>query len=146
MDRSYNSWINSLYMCVAMLTTVGFGDHTPTTSIGKLVWSPYVCIGCLSTASFVSELAAFFFEGYLAQTRSFHGGISTDVLEAIDRDGKGFITQADFTEYTLVTHDLVTQSELDAISAHFERLDPHATGRVEYNALEYSVTGALRAT
>lgn len=39
------SWVDSLYFCVITLATVGYGDLTPTTDIGKLFTVFYVVIG-----------------------------------------------------------------------------------------------------
>ena len=38
-------WLDSLYFCVMTLATVGYGDFTPTTDIGKIFAMVYVFIG-----------------------------------------------------------------------------------------------------
>ena len=38
-------WIDSLYFCVITLTTVGYGDISPTTNAGKVFTMAYVVVG-----------------------------------------------------------------------------------------------------
>lgn len=38
-------WIDALYFCVATLSTVGYGDITPQTQIGKLFTVIYIFVG-----------------------------------------------------------------------------------------------------
>ena len=51
------SWINSLYFSTITLTTVGFGDLTPTTPISKLFTIFYVLIGIGIIFTFIRRIA-----------------------------------------------------------------------------------------
>lgn len=50
------SWINALYFCVITLATVGYGDITPKTDIGKLFTVFYVITGIGILAAFINSL------------------------------------------------------------------------------------------
>ena len=50
------SWIDSLYFCVTTVTTVGAGDLSPKTDIGKLFTVLYIFVG---VGIFVALLAQF---------------------------------------------------------------------------------------
>lgn len=50
------SLLDSLYFSVVTLATVGFGDLTPTTSLGKLFTVGYILTGVGIIATFASEL------------------------------------------------------------------------------------------
>lgn len=50
-------WLDSLYFCVVTLATVGFGDLTPTTELGKAFAIIYIFLGLGLIATFASMLA-----------------------------------------------------------------------------------------
>ncbi len=50
------SWIDSLYFCVMTLTTVGYGDVTPTTDGGKVFTMIYVIFGVAIIAAAANYL------------------------------------------------------------------------------------------
>lgn len=50
------SWVDSFYFCVVSLTTVGYGDITPSTRFGKLFTCLYLLIGVAIIASLVNIL------------------------------------------------------------------------------------------
>ena len=39
------SWLDSLYFCVITLATVGYGDFSPQTALGKIFTMGYIFIG-----------------------------------------------------------------------------------------------------
>ena len=51
------SWIDSIYLCVITLTTVGYGDLAPTTTAGKLFTMVYVVAGIGVFVALVSTTA-----------------------------------------------------------------------------------------
>ncbi len=52
------SWVDSVYFTVITLTTVGYGDLTPVTTIGKIFTTFYVIIGVGIIVGFAAELAS----------------------------------------------------------------------------------------
>jgi hypothetical protein len=50
------STLNSLYFCVTTLTTIGFGDDTPKTALGKTFTIIYVFIGLGILGGFIHAL------------------------------------------------------------------------------------------
>ena len=50
------SYLNSYYFSVITLTTVGYGDFTPTTPFGKLFATLYIFIGLGIIAAFAQAL------------------------------------------------------------------------------------------
>ena len=51
------TWIDSFYFCAITLTTVGFGDITPTTTEGKLFTVAYAIVGIGIFVALVSTVA-----------------------------------------------------------------------------------------
>jgi voltage-gated potassium channel Kch len=50
------SWLNAFYFCTITLATVGYGDITPHTDIGKLFTIFYVLVGIGILATFANLL------------------------------------------------------------------------------------------
>jgi voltage-gated potassium channel Kch len=50
------SWVDSLYFSTITLTTIGYGDITPKTDIGKLFTVFYVIIGIAIIGAFVNAI------------------------------------------------------------------------------------------
>lgn len=50
------SWLDSIYFCVVTLATVGYGDITPKTPLGKVFTIFYILIGIGIIAFFANTL------------------------------------------------------------------------------------------
>lgn len=50
------SWVDSLYFSVVTLATVGYGDYTPQTDLGKLFTIVYIFMGIGVLVGFASKL------------------------------------------------------------------------------------------
>ena len=51
------SWIDSFYFTVITLSTVGYGDFSPQTNLGKLFTVIYIIMGLGMLSSFIIKLA-----------------------------------------------------------------------------------------
>lgn len=51
------SWVDSFYFCVISLTTVGYGDFTPTTSLTKVITVFYILNGIGILLAFLDTAA-----------------------------------------------------------------------------------------
>lgn len=49
-------WIDALYFCVVTLTTIGYGDFTPQTTIGKLFTIGYIFVGIAIILTFINTV------------------------------------------------------------------------------------------
>ncbi|MBL0293219.1 MAG: two pore domain potassium channel family protein [Saprospiraceae bacterium] len=49
-------WLDSLYFCVITLTTIGYGDFTPRTDLGKIFNIFYIIIGLGLILSFIQTI------------------------------------------------------------------------------------------
>ena len=51
------SWLDALYFSTVNLTTVGYGDFSPVTSLGKMFTIVYILIGVGILVAFLTVLA-----------------------------------------------------------------------------------------
>ncbi len=51
------AWLDALYFTVITLTTVGYGDFSPQTSLGKIFTMVYILVGLSIISSFIVLLA-----------------------------------------------------------------------------------------
>jgi len=49
-------WVDAYYFSVITLATVGYGDLTPTTTVGKIFTTFYILIGVGIITTFVSQV------------------------------------------------------------------------------------------
>lgn len=75
-------WFDSLYFCVVTLATVGFGDLSPVTTIGRAFTIGYIFAGIGVFLSLISILAEHTRERYLQQTGRYvdqlHAAVESD--------------------------------------------------------------------
>lgn len=57
------STLNSIYFTVATLTTVGYGDYSPTTTAGKIFTIAFILTGVGVIFAFLSRLVLFSVKG-----------------------------------------------------------------------------------
>ncbi len=50
------SWIDSIYFCITTLSTVGYGDFTPKTDLGKIFTIFYIIIGIGIILTFINTI------------------------------------------------------------------------------------------
>ena len=62
------SFTNALYFSIVTISTVGYGDITPTTELGKVVSSIYILCGVGIGLYALGNVAEFFVSGYFKKT------------------------------------------------------------------------------
>ena len=60
-----------------------------------------------------------------------HKELSLRDLRAMDGDGDGTVSKAEFLEFMLVATDQVDQETLDNLKSHFDRLDKDHSGSLD---------------
>lgn len=74
------SFINALYFCVVTLGTVGYGDITPTTELGKLFTVIYIVVGLSVIGGFFATLGQLIDPQRLLSLR----GVAPDLSKEIE--------------------------------------------------------------
>jgi len=61
--------LNTIYFSIVTISTVGYGDYTPKTEIGKILSSVFIVFGVSAGLYTLGSLAEFFIEGHFKKTR-----------------------------------------------------------------------------
>ncbi|XP_074580339.1 two pore potassium channel c-like [Curcuma longa] len=125
-------WLDSFYLSVMSVTTVGYGDRAFKTLPGRLFASLWLLVSTLAVAR------AFL---YLAEARIHkrHRSIAQWVLSrdmtvseflAADMDNDGFVTKSEFVIYKLKEMEKVSDNDIKLICNQFDKLDVGNCGKI----------------
>jgi len=124
------TWINAFYFSVVSLTTVGFGDYSPSSYEGRLFSIPWAILGVLSCGFFItttSDLLSGEQDPSIIQI----GDINEELFRAMDTDNNGFLTKAEFRMWVLLETGLVDRDLVQAIDERYDEIDTCTPGEQE---------------
>ena len=128
------SYIDSFYMSCITLTTVGFGDYSPKSELGRGVGIVWMLLGVVITSNFITEMTSAFVEA--EKKRKTLGRITEDTFQEIDKDGNGTLSKYEFVSFVLLQYGLVTTEQLEEITNMYDTLDVSGDGVVTYEEAE----------
>ncbi|KAL5700416.1 serine/threonine protein kinase [Ranunculus cassubicifolius] len=125
-------WVDSIYLSVMSVTTVGYGDRAFSTLPGRLFASFWLLFSTLAVAR------AFL---YLAEARidkrqrriikwAVQREITAQDVIAADVNNNGFISKADYVIYKLKEMGKISDKDILAICGQFNKLDHTNSGRI----------------
>ncbi|GLU16673.1 hypothetical protein SLE2022_330930 [Rubroshorea leprosula] len=125
-------WIDSVYLSVMSVTTVGYGDRAFKTIPGRLFAAIWLLVSTLAVAR------AFL---YLAEARidKRHRTIAKWVLQreitvedllAADMNNDGFISKSEYVIHKLKEMGKVGEKDILEICNQFSKLDPNNSGKI----------------
>ncbi|XP_043725963.1 two-pore potassium channel 5-like [Telopea speciosissima] len=125
-------WIDSVYLSVMSVTTVGYGDRAFKTLPGRLFASVWLLFSTLAVAQ------AFL---YLAEARIdkrhrritnwvLHRDITVEDLLAADVNHHGFISKSEYVIYKLKEMGKIGEKDILQICNQFKKLDPNDSGKI----------------
>ncbi|CAA3027409.1 two-pore potassium channel 5 [Olea europaea subsp. europaea] len=132
-------WVDSVYLSVMSVTTVGYGDRAFKTLPGRLFASIWLLFSTLAVAR------AFL---YLAEARIdkrhrkitnwvLHRKITVGDLVAADINNSGFISKSEYIIYKLKEMGKIKEKDIIQICEQFSKLDPNNSGKISLpNLLE----------
>lgn len=130
------TWISAFYMSVITLTTVGFGDQSPRSRLGRIVGIVWMLVGVGFVAHWFSVLTKTFLEQEKKRVIQVQDHLSRDKFDKIDKDGNGSLSREEFLVYVLMKNGLVSHDDIDLINGHFERLDVGKQERVTWDDIK----------
>ncbi|XP_039128369.1 LOW QUALITY PROTEIN: two-pore potassium channel 5-like [Dioscorea cayenensis subsp. rotundata] len=125
-------FMDSLYLSVMSVTTVGYGDHAFKTMKGRVFACLWLLISTLAVAkSFI----------YLAEARinkrhkriakwSLHRNLTVEDLLAADLNHNGFISKSEYAVFKLREMGIVKENDVLQICDQFNKLDCNNTGKI----------------
>uniref|UniRef100_A0A7S4B6I4 EF-hand domain-containing protein n=1 Tax=Chrysotila carterae TaxID=13221 RepID=A0A7S4B6I4_CHRCT len=141
--------VDALYYSVVTVSTVGYGDFTPSTEAGKAFACVYALVGAILVARSLGSIAALPLEARRrAMQRSVleqYGGeldaeelddlvAATSALQVSEADGS--CSKSAFTLAMLVRQDKVTEEDIAECLRTFEQLDVDGSGRLDQEDVE----------
>ncbi|XP_022759651.1 two-pore potassium channel 5 [Durio zibethinus] len=125
-------WIDSVYLSVMSVTTVGYGDRAFKTLPGRLFAGVWLLISTLAVAR------AFL---YLAEARVdkrhrriakwvLHRDITIEDLLAADINNNGFISKSEYVIYKLKEMGKIGEKDILQICDQFSKLDLNNSGKI----------------
>ncbi|XP_011040336.1 PREDICTED: two-pore potassium channel 5-like [Populus euphratica] len=125
-------WIDSVYLAVMSVTTVGYGDRAFKTLPGRLFAAIWLLVSTLAVAR------AFL---YLAEARVdkrhrritnwvLHRDITVEDLLAADMNNHGFISKSEYVIYKLKEMGKIGEKDILQICNQFSKLDPNNLGKI----------------
>lgn len=127
-------WGDSFYMALITLTTVGFGDNTPKTQLGRVIGSVWMLIGVTTMANLAAKVADLRLLNEREKMRLNH--IDQMVFDAIDLNHDGFVSRSEFRTYTLIKFGLVKSEDLKRIDKLFDTIDRDKNQYITFAELE----------
>lgn len=126
------NWVDSFYLSVMSVTTVGYGDRAFKTIPGRLFAALWLLVSTLAVAR------AFL---YLAEARvdKRHRRIAKWVLQreitvqdliAADINNNGFISKSEYVVYKLKELGKIREKDVRQICEQFDKLDPNDSGKI----------------
>ncbi|KAK8503317.1 hypothetical protein V6N11_013273 [Hibiscus sabdariffa] len=139
-------WLDSFYLSVMSVTTVGYGDRAFRTLPGRIFASIWLLVSTVAVARAFLYLA----EARVAkrQRRMANWILGQDMtisqFLAADTDHNGFVSKSEFLIYKLKELGKVSEKDIMQISEKFDRLDSGKCGRISLadlkNSQRYSTT------
>ncbi|KAL8130343.1 hypothetical protein V2J09_019498 [Rumex salicifolius] len=125
-------WIDSFYLSVMSVTTVGYGDHAFKTLEGRLFASIWLLVSTLAVARAFLYLAEARVDRRHRRVAKWVLGQEMTVAQflAADMDNNGFVSKSEYVIYKLKEMGKVSEKDVLQICRKFDQLDTGNCGKI----------------
>ena len=123
-------FVDGMYFTVITGTTVGYGDVTPHTGVGKWCCFFFLPFAVIFTSTQLSALANVLLgKSEDAKLKSLLAvDLSIEALLNMDTDGDGEITEFEFIKFMMTSAGMADGETLDALHKRFTEMDADGSG------------------
>jgi hypothetical protein len=113
--------------------TIGYGDLKPTTESERFLAIFFIPLACLVTGHWLGYFANHVIESRCSSFLHRYEAreLTQDDLDAMDDNGDGMVTRAEFLEFMLLAMNKVDADLVDELQTYFHKLDASGTGVLE---------------
>ncbi|XP_065859869.1 two-pore potassium channel 5 [Euphorbia lathyris] len=124
--------IDSIYLAVMSVTTVGYGDRAFKTLPGRLFAALWLLFSTLAVArAFLYLTEARIDKRHRRITKwVLHRDITVEDLLAADTNNNGFISKSEYVIYKLKEMGKIGEKDIMQICSQFNKLDPNNLGKI----------------
>merc|ERR1719334_551839 len=138
---SQRTIVQTFYMSVITLTTIGLGDYVPESRAGRWIAVFWMLIGTAVCAAWVGSLTSFFFDRDQTSKKKEVAPKTKDLFKSMDGDSDGYLQKAEHHLYLLTLNGVLTAEMLQTLEEDYAKLSSGQAG-VSYEQLASEVSGA----
>lgn len=125
-------WLDSFYLSVMSVTTVGYGDSAFSSMAGRVFASIWLLVSTLTVARAFLYLAEARVDKRHRRMAKWVLGQDMTVAQflAADIDNNGFVSKSEYVIYKLKEMGKVSEKDISQICKNFDRLDTGNCGKI----------------
>ena len=124
------TWVDQIYYGVITYVTIGYGDVSPTSKLGKLLAAFIVVFGLLTFSILIAELNDMRHSQRLGAEKTLFQRLD-ELNEVIEADNDGTVSQEEFIIFNLKAMGSVDEDTIALLRDQFKALDADGSGSLD---------------